>query len=77
MTSSRPLRRLGAWYVLLRVRLVHAKSKPDGERSEFRGSDDDLRTRFEEYICAALSAIKYSDFVAKGKQQDIAIVGAG
>lgn len=43
----------------------------------FRGSDDDLRARFEEYICSALSAIKLEDFVRKGKQSDIAIVGIG
>ncbi|EIW72030.1 hypothetical protein TREMEDRAFT_26165 [Tremella mesenterica DSM 1558] len=43
----------------------------------FRGSDDDLRSRFEEYICACLSSIKYADFLAKGKQQDIAIVTSG
>lgn len=43
----------------------------------FKGSDDDLRSRFEEYICAALSSIKYADFIVKGRQQDIAIVGVG
>ena len=43
----------------------------------FRGSDDDLRARFEEYICAALSTVKYSDFLAKGKAGDISIVGVG
>lgn len=43
----------------------------------FRGSDDDLRARFEEYICAALSSVKYSDFLQKGKAGDIAIVGVG
>ena len=43
----------------------------------FRGSDDDLRSRFEEYICAALSSIKYADFLAKSKTQDVTIMGAG
>ncbi|WWD19878.1 hypothetical protein CI109_104347 [Kwoniella shandongensis] len=50
---------------------------PEAESASFRGSDDDLRARFEEYICAALSAIKYSDFLAKGKAQDISIIGQG
>jgi hypothetical protein len=45
--------------------------------SRFRGSDDDLRARFEEYICAALSTVKYTDFLAKGKAGDISIVGVG
>lgn len=46
-------------------------------RRSFRGSDDDLRARFEEYICAALSTLKYSDFVQKGKAADVSIVSAG
>ncbi|KAI9633849.1 putative cytoplasm protein [Dioszegia hungarica] len=50
---------------------------PDVERSSFRGSDDDLRARFEEYICAALASLKLEDFVRKGKQGDTAIVGIG
>lgn len=41
----------------------------------FRGSDDDLRQRFEEYLCAALASIKYADFVTKGQTQDLTIVG--
>ena len=41
----------------------------------FRGSDDDLRQRFEEYICAALSAIKFTDFLLKGQASDLTIVG--
>ncbi|WVQ94946.1 hypothetical protein IAU59_002036 [Kwoniella sp. CBS 9459] len=49
----------------------------EGERPGFRGSDDDLRNRFEEYICAALSSIKYADFVSKAKTSDISIVGVG
>ncbi|WVF67348.1 hypothetical protein IAT40_002103 [Kwoniella sp. CBS 6097] len=49
----------------------------EGERPGFRGSDDDLRSRFEEYICAALSSIKYADFVSKAKTSDISIVGVG
>ncbi|WWC91958.1 uncharacterized protein L201_006911 [Kwoniella dendrophila CBS 6074] len=50
---------------------------PEGERPGFKGSDDDLRARFEEYICAALSSIKYADFLSKAKRQDISIVGVG
>ncbi|OCF77551.1 hypothetical protein I204_01541 [Kwoniella mangroviensis CBS 8886] len=52
-------------------------SLPEGERPGFKGSDDDLRSRFEEYICGALSSIKYADFLTKAKRQDISIVGVG
>ena len=45
--------------------------------SSFRGSDDDLRARFEEYICAALASIKYAEFLAKGRVQDISVVDIG
>ncbi|GHJ86101.1 hypothetical protein NliqN6_2503 [Naganishia liquefaciens] len=31
----------------------------------FRGSDDDLRGKFEEYICSVLATLKYSDYVRK------------
>ncbi|KAK4687647.1 hypothetical protein P7C73_g2472, partial [Tremellales sp. Uapishka_1] len=55
--------------------VTHEAEKPS--QLSFKGSDDDLRSRFEEYICAALSSIKYSEFVAKGKAQDISIVGMG
>lgn len=47
------------------------------DRYRFRGSDDDLRSRFEEYICAALSSLKYADFLSKGQAQDISILGVG
>ncbi|ODN95301.1 hypothetical protein L198_04694 [Cryptococcus wingfieldii CBS 7118] len=47
---------------------------PEGERPSFRGSDDDLRARFEEYILSALSSIKYADFLTKGKASDISII---
>jgi hypothetical protein len=33
----------------------------------FRGSDDDLRSKFEEYICSALSTMKYADYIASGQ----------
>ncbi|EDR01045.1 uncharacterized protein LACBIDRAFT_254960, partial [Laccaria bicolor S238N-H82] len=37
------------------------------EGARFKGSDDYLRTKFEEYIAAALATVKYRDFVAKGE----------
>ncbi|KAL1405262.1 hypothetical protein Q8F55_008888 [Vanrija albida] len=43
----------------------------DGERSDFRGSDDDLRNRFEDYICAFLASIKYSDFMAQSMPKSL------
>ena len=43
----------------------------------FRGSDDDLRFRFEEYICAALASIKYADFLAIGRAQDMSVIDIG
>lgn len=33
----------------------------------FRGSDDDLRSKFEEYICSVLATLKYSDYVKSGQ----------
>jgi hypothetical protein len=33
----------------------------------FRGSDDDLRSKFEEYICSALSTMKYADYIVSGQ----------
>jgi hypothetical protein len=38
---------------------------------KFVGSDDYLRAKFEEYICSALSAIKFVDFVARGPKQSV------
>lgn len=52
-------------------------SQPETERPGFRGSDDDLRARFEEYICGALASIKYADFLTKSKAGDITVAGAG
>ncbi|WVO21733.1 uncharacterized protein IAS62_003045 [Cryptococcus decagattii] len=37
----------------------------EGERPSYRGSDDDLRARFEEYILSALSSIKYSNYLSQ------------
>ncbi|KAG7553558.1 hypothetical protein FFLO_02990 [Filobasidium floriforme] len=31
------------------------------------GSDDDLRSKFEEYICSALSTMKYADYIVSGQ----------
>ncbi|KAJ9107482.1 hypothetical protein QFC21_000935 [Naganishia friedmannii] len=33
----------------------------------FRGSDDDLRSKFEEYICSVLATLKYSDYIKSGQ----------
>ncbi|KIK69782.1 hypothetical protein GYMLUDRAFT_150632 [Collybiopsis luxurians FD-317 M1] len=33
----------------------------------FKGSDDYLRVKFDEYISAALAAVRYRDFLAKGE----------
>jgi hypothetical protein len=45
--------------------------------NRFVGSDDFLRGKFEEYLCSALAAIKFADFVAKGKDNQIIITGSG
>ncbi|KAJ3491218.1 hypothetical protein NLJ89_g11358 [Agrocybe chaxingu] len=42
---------------------------------QFKGSDDYLRTKFEEYISAALSSVKYKDFVNKGENGGVMITG--
>lgn len=42
---------------------------------QFKGSDDYLRTKFEEYIAAALATVKYRDFVAKGEGGGVLITG--
>ncbi|KAI8978701.1 transport protein Avl9-domain-containing protein [Trametes punicea] len=39
----------------------------------FRGSDDYLRQKFEEYITAALSSVKFSAFLAKGTNNGVVI----
>jgi len=49
-------------------------SRPSG--MQFLGSDDFLRAKFEDYICSALSGIKYADFLAKGAKNDVLISGA-
>ncbi|KAG5638741.1 hypothetical protein H0H81_010551 [Sphagnurus paluster] len=42
---------------------------------QFKGSDDYLRTKFEEYVSAALSTVKYQDFLAKGEGSGVIITG--
>ncbi|KAF5377978.1 hypothetical protein D9615_006666 [Tricholomella constricta] len=42
---------------------------------QFKGSDDYLRTKFEEYVSAALSTVKYQDFVSKGEGSGVMITG--
>ncbi|KAF5317501.1 hypothetical protein D9619_013175 [Psilocybe cf. subviscida] len=42
---------------------------------QFKGSDDYLRSKFEEYISAALSSVKYRDFISKGENAGVIITG--
>ncbi|KAF9054829.1 transport protein Avl9-domain-containing protein [Panaeolus papilionaceus] len=46
-----------------------------GGMHTFKGSDDYLRSKFEEYISAALSTVKYQDFMSKGEQSGVIITG--
>jgi len=46
-------------------------TRPTG--MQFKGSDDYLRTKFEEYICAAMATVKYSGFLAKGESKGVLI----
>ncbi|QRW27025.1 Late Secretory pathway protein AVL9 [Rhizoctonia solani] len=48
-------------------------SRPLG--MQFKGSDDYLRAKFEEYIYTALSTVKYADFLNKGKQSEVLVPG--
>ncbi|KAJ2925947.1 hypothetical protein H1R20_g11138, partial [Candolleomyces eurysporus] len=48
-------------------------SKPRGMK--FKGSDDYLRSKFEEYISAALSTVKFQDFTVKGENGGVLITG--
>ncbi|KAJ7701454.1 transport protein Avl9-domain-containing protein [Mycena rosella] len=43
----------------------------------FKGSDDYLRTKFEEYISAALSSVRYRDFMAKGDGKGNGVIISG
>ncbi|KAI0260689.1 transport protein Avl9-domain-containing protein [Gloeopeniophorella convolvens] len=50
----------------------------DGGVQRFKGSDDYLRIKFEEYISAALASVKYGDFLAKGENSGVLITpGSG
>ncbi|CAE6505086.1 unnamed protein product [Rhizoctonia solani] len=49
-------------------------SRPLG--MQFKGSDDYLRAKFEEYIYTALSTVKYADFLTKGKQSEVLVPGS-
>ncbi|KAF8228557.1 hypothetical protein L208DRAFT_1403694 [Tricholoma matsutake] len=42
---------------------------------QFKGSDDYLRVKFEEYVSAALASVRYRDFVAKGEASGVLITG--
>ncbi|KAN0061191.1 hypothetical protein ACQY0O_006926 [Thecaphora frezii] len=39
----------------------------------YHGSDDFLRAKFEDYICAMLSSTRYADFLAKSDPEQVAI----
>ncbi|KAJ7780744.1 transport protein Avl9-domain-containing protein [Mycena maculata] len=41
----------------------------------YKGSDDYLRKKFEEYISAALASVRYRDFMAKGEGNGVIISG--
>lgn len=43
------------------------------ERFQFKGSDDYIRVKFDEYISAALASVKYADFMNKGEAQGVMI----
>ncbi|KAF9527500.1 transport protein Avl9-domain-containing protein [Crepidotus variabilis] len=49
-------------------------TRPSGMH-KFKGSDDYLRTKFEEYVTAALSTVKYQDFMVKGDNSGVIITG--
>lgn len=63
-------------YIQLVTSVVDTWNAEDPSRPigmQFRGSDDFLRGRFEEYICSGLSALKFADFVAKGQANSVLI----
>ncbi|KAG1748597.1 transport protein Avl9-domain-containing protein [Suillus lakei] len=43
----------------------------------FKGSDDYLRAKFEEYVSATLASVRYREFLAKGKVNNVIITGTG
>ncbi|KAG5717564.1 Late secretory pathway protein avl9, partial [Termitomyces sp. T112] len=45
---------------------------------QFKGSDDYLRSKFEEYVFAALSVVKYQDFLVKSAANGVMVTnGSG
>ncbi|CCO28805.1 Late secretory pathway protein AVL9 AltName: Full=APL2 VPS1 synthetic lethal protein 9 [Rhizoctonia solani AG-1 IB] len=68
-----PSRPLGMQYVLWSPQGVVANEAFMGR---FKGSDDYLRAKFEEYIYTALSTVKYADFLSKGKQSEVLVPGS-
>jgi hypothetical protein len=59
------------------VRIIEASWNPaDPHRPVgmgFKGSDDWLRSKFEEYICSALSAMKFVEFLEKDRMGNVMI----
>ncbi|KAF8340671.1 transport protein Avl9-domain-containing protein [Cantharellus anzutake] len=54
-------------------------NEADPQRSstmQFKGSDDYLRIKFEDYICSALSCLKYTDYLEKNAKGNITVSGA-
>ncbi|KAH9924315.1 transport protein Avl9-domain-containing protein [Epithele typhae] len=43
----------------------------------FKGSDDYIRQKFEEYLMAALSTVKYATFLGKGQNSGVMIADGG
>ncbi|KAF8318471.1 hypothetical protein DL93DRAFT_2054522 [Clavulina sp. PMI_390] len=43
---------------------------------QFKGSDDYLRVKFEDYLCGVLSALKYTDFLQKSAKGNVTVAGA-
>ncbi|KIO17080.1 hypothetical protein M407DRAFT_33258, partial [Tulasnella calospora MUT 4182] len=42
---------------------------------EFKGSDDYLRAKFEDYVCSALASVKYADYLIATGKTDLGAVG--
>ncbi|KAG8903085.1 late secretory pathway protein avl9 [Tulasnella sp. 403] len=43
---------------------------------QFKGSDDYLRAKFEDYVCSSLASVKYADYLLKTGSGDLGVVGA-
>jgi hypothetical protein len=50
---------------------------PTKAAMHFKGSDDYLRAKFEEYVTAALASVRYREFLSKGKGNGTIIAGTG